>query len=66
MESNETALTAAADTPAVEDVPMGQSAEREESLLPEDASVKGEDEELFGKKGGYFHPYLSLERRMDR
>ena len=60
MEINETTLTAAADTPAVEDVPMGRSAEREESLLPEDASVEGEDEDLFGKKGGYFHPYLSL------
>ncbi len=38
-----------------EDMPMGQGAEGETDLLPED------DEDLFGLKGGYFHPYISVE-----
>lgn len=49
-------VVAAADTPVVEDVPMGQSAESEKSLLPEE----DEGGELFGTEGGYFHPYVSL------
>lgn len=56
IEINEMTVIAAADTPAV-DVPMGQSAGGEDSLLPEDAA---DDDDLFGKEGGYFHPYLSL------
>lgn len=48
-------VIAAADTPIVEDVPMGQSAEDEESLLPEEDEGK-----LFGTEGGYLHPYVSL------
>jgi len=57
IEINEMTVVAAADTPVVEDVPMGQSAGGEDSLLPEDAAG---DEKLFGTEGGYFHPYLSV------
>lgn len=48
-------VIAAADTPVVEDIPMGRSAGDEESLLPEE-----EDDNLFGTEGGYFHPYITL------
>ncbi len=46
-------VVAAADTPVVDDMPMGQSQGGEESLLPE-------EDNLFGKEGGYFHPYITL------
>ncbi len=43
------------------DIPMGQSVDKDSpSLLPEDSISPGESE-LFGIKGGYFHPYLSLQ-----
>jgi len=48
-------VVAAADTPVVDDVPMGQSPGGEEALLPEE-----EEGKLFGVEGGYFHPYISL------
>ncbi len=41
------------------DIPMGQSVDRGESLLPEESSSAAD--ELFGIEGGYLHPYLSLE-----
>lgn len=43
-----------------EDFPLGQSAEGEVSLLPEDVGTI-EDEDLFGMEGGYFHPYISVD-----
>jgi polysaccharide biosynthesis protein VpsM len=43
-----------------QDLPMGQSADGQVSLLPEDAGADKEDS-LFGMKGGYFHPYITLE-----
>jgi len=53
-------VMAEAAAPVAGDVPMGQSADGEVSLLPEDVgSVQG-DENLFGSEGGYFHPYISL------
>ena len=42
-----------------QDMPMGQSADRGESLLPEESGSAVD--ELFGIEGGYLHPYLSLE-----
>lgn len=57
IEVNEMTVVAAADTPVVGDVPMGQAAGGEDSLLPEDAVS---EDDLFGTEGGYFHPYLSL------
>ncbi len=41
-----------------QDIPMGQSAEGNEILLPEG---EGAPADLFGIEGGYIHPYLSLE-----
>ena len=38
---------------------MGQSAEGNVPLLPEESGATGGD--LYGPEGGYFHPYLSLE-----
>jgi len=55
MDINPLTVIAAADTPAVGDLPMGQSTEGEDSLLPEE-----EGDELFGTEGGYFHPYVTL------
>lgn len=43
---------------AVQDMPMGQSADRNESLLPGQTSAA---DDLYGIEGGYLHPYLSLE-----
>lgn len=48
-------VVAAADTPVVDDMPMGQSSGGEETLLPEE-----EEGKLFGTEGGYFHPYVTL------
>ncbi len=45
---------------AVPDMPLGQSAEGEVSLLPEDVGVLDEGD-LFGVEGGYFHPYITLD-----
>ena len=39
---------------------MGQTGERKVSLLPEDAETLDEDENLFGLKRGYFHPFITL------
>ncbi len=44
----------------IDDMPMGQSAEGDVPLLPEE-DVTTADDDLFGVDGGYFHPYLSLE-----
>ena len=44
---------------AVQDVPMGQSAEGQVSLLPE--NVEPTEGELFGGQGGYFHANLMLQ-----
>ena len=64
MQINQLAVVAANDIqPAAgpsADVPMGQSAQGQVSLLPEDAGTdKGDN--LFGLQGGYFHPYLTLQ-----
>ena len=66
MQIDKLAVVAANDIqPAVtdsagQDTPMGQSANGQVSLLPEDAGAdKGDN--LFGMKGGYFHPYITLE-----
>jgi polysaccharide biosynthesis protein VpsM len=55
IDINPMTVVAAADTPVINDIPMGQPLEGEETLLPEE----GEDE-LFGAEGGYFHPYITL------
>ena len=46
-------------TAASQDMPMGQGEDGEISLLPEDAENL-DDSDLFGTKGGYFHPYFTL------
>ncbi len=43
-----------------QDVPMGQSATGQGSLLPEETGT-GEGASLFGLKGGYVHPYVTLQ-----
>ncbi len=43
-----------------QDVPMGQKAGGNTSLLPEEAGALNEGK-LFGIQGGYFHPYVSLK-----
>jgi polysaccharide biosynthesis protein VpsM len=50
----------AAGFPAGQDVPMGQSADGQVSLLPENVDV-GKDDNVFGLEGGYFHPYVTLQ-----
>lgn len=67
IDTNELVVVALAESPVpdvpaqvVEDVPLGQSAEGDVSLLPEDVEIAGEEDDLFGLKGGYFHPYLTL------
>ncbi len=45
---------------AGKDMPMGQSAEGQPSLLPENAGVVNEGN-VFGMQGGYFHPYLTIK-----
>lgn len=42
-----------------EEAPLGQEAAGQESLLPEEGEVV-DSSELFGLRGGYFHPYLSV------
>lgn len=42
----------------VEDVPMGQTPGEDVVSLPEEAPAA--DDELFGKKGGYWHPYITI------
>ncbi len=42
-----------------QDMPMGQGAEGNVQLLPEESGSAVD--ELFGLEGGYLHPYLSLE-----
>lgn len=41
------------------EIPLGQSAQGDASLLPEDVG-EGKDDNLFGLEGGYFHPYITL------
>ncbi len=43
----------------VAELPLGQSAQGNVSLLPEDVG-KVKDDNLFGLEGGYFHPYITL------
>jgi len=45
----------AAVSPISQDMPMGQGAGSQPSLLPEDTAGS---EDLFGMQGGYFHPYI--------
>ena len=44
---------------AQQDVPMGQGPDGDVSLLPEESDALDEDD-LFGTRGGYFHPYINL------
>jgi polysaccharide biosynthesis protein VpsM len=44
-----------------QDVPMGQSATGQGSLLPEETGGGG-GANLFGLKGGYVHPYVTLQQ----
>jgi polysaccharide biosynthesis protein VpsM len=44
---------------AAQDMPMGQSAEENVPLLPEESGATGAD--FYGSEGGYFHPYLSVK-----
>ena len=41
-----------------DDMPLGQTPEEDTVLLPEDATGDGSD--LFGEKGGYWHPYITI------
>jgi hypothetical protein len=41
------------------EIPLGQSAGGDASLLPEDVG-QVKDDNLFGLEGGYFHPYITL------
>lgn len=49
-----------AEVAAAQDVPMGQSAGGQVSLLPEDAQKTGDDN-IFGGQGGYFHANLMVQ-----
>ena len=40
------------------DMPLGQDAGGSTNLLP--GAVENDDSDLFGMKGGYFHPYVTL------
>ena len=64
MQIDKLAVVAANDvtppSPAGQDVPMGQSATGQGSLLPEETGT-GEGANLFGMKGGYVHPYVTLQ-----
>jgi hypothetical protein len=42
----------------LEDMPMGQDAGGEDSLLPEGSEA--DDSDLFGMRGGYVHPYITF------
>ncbi|BDD87651.1 outer membrane beta-barrel protein [Desulfofustis limnaeus] len=53
------ATAAGPEQAAAADVPMGQGASGEPSLLPEESELASDDE-LFGIRGGYLHPYLSF------
>ena len=48
-------LVFASHAQTLEDMPMGQDAGGEDSLLPE-----ADDSDLFGMKGGYVHPYITF------
>ncbi|MDR3629219.1 MAG: outer membrane beta-barrel protein [Desulfocapsaceae bacterium] len=61
-------LTAVNDTQtppnnALQDVPMGQSSSGQASLLPEDAAGSKVDN-VFGRQGGYFHPYITIQEAL--
>jgi polysaccharide biosynthesis protein VpsM len=65
MQINKLALVAANEVqPAVAaaapDMPMGQSAEGQPSLLPENAGETN-NQNLFGLEGGYIHPYITIK-----
>ena len=47
-------------TAASQDMPMGQGTDGDVSLLPEEAEFD-DDSDLFGMRGGYLHPYITLE-----
>jgi hypothetical protein len=49
-------------TPSAKDMPMGQSAKGQPSLLPENAGVVNE-KNIYGIEGGYFHPYITAEEQ---
>ena len=51
-------LVLASHAQTLEDMPMGQDAGGEDSLLPEGSEA--DDSDLFGMKGGYAHPYITF------
>lgn len=51
-------MVVSAQAAPAEDMPMGQTPGEETILLPEDEPIAGD--ELFGAKGGYWHPYISI------
>lgn len=64
MRINDLVVIAAANptpvtTGGTADLPMGQGPSGEPSLLPGEAEV-GDEPDLFGMRGGYVHPYLSV------
>jgi len=65
IQINKLALVAANDVnpvvaAAATDMPMGQSAEGQPSLLPENAGEVN-NQNVFGLEGGYFHPYVTIK-----
>ena len=52
------AVAPAAHAQSLPDMPMGQDAEADTSLLPE--GLESDDFDLFGIRGGFVHPYISV------
>ena len=52
------AMAPAAYAQNLPDIPMGQDADADASLLPE--GLESDDFDLFGIRGGFVHPYISL------
>jgi len=46
-------------TATLPDMPMGQSADGQDLLLPEE-NIPADDSDLFGMRGGYVHPYITF------
>lgn len=59
--SNDELEVIAPESVEAEDMPMGQSVEGEDSLLPEDTAGGAGDDNILGMESGYVHPSLLLE-----